>query len=44
MAAQAQLNYAGHTVTLFERADQIGDYYVTIFLILNWRKPSSVAV
>ncbi|MDF7817492.1 glutamate synthase subunit beta [Runella sp. MFBS21] len=24
MAAAAQLNYAGHTVTLFERADQIG--------------------
>lgn len=33
LAAGAQLNKAGHTVTIFERNDKIGEYYL---IIIKW--------
>jgi glutamate synthase (NADPH) small chain len=39
MAAAAQLNYAGHTVTVFERADQVGGlvrYGIPDFKLEKW--------
>jgi glutamate synthase (NADPH/NADH) small chain len=35
LAAAAQLNYAGHQVTVFERDDSPGGYYGMAYPILN---------
>jgi flavin-dependent dehydrogenase len=37
LAAAAQLNYAGHFVTVYERMMHRADFCVTEFLILNWK-------
>jgi glutamate synthase (NADPH/NADH) small chain len=37
LAAAAQLNYAGHSVTVYERDDARVVYYGMAYPILNWR-------